>query len=218
MRRRLFVATALGSTLGALGAVLVAGPVRRAFAEPPREGFPPDPAPKANTKQWVFEVLVKQGVPTIGTLTKVTLKKAEATPRVMGRYALELYVGTELLDRLRFNVPLGGDGPREGDDQPGRKRPKFRANTKMFVRMADHARASRLRFVDRATGEVEVFFWPPDGTGKLRKADADGGKADAGSSDAGNGDAGNSDAGNADGGKTGDAGTKDGGKHDPVEP
>jgi hypothetical protein len=215
MRRRLFVATALGAGLGAAAAVHLVGPIADAFAKPPREGFPPDPPPKANTKQWVFEIIVKQGVPSIGKLTPVTLKKAEGTPRVMGRYALEFYVGNEILDRLRFNVPLGGDGPREGDDQPGRKRPKFRANTKFFVRMAENTRATRLRFVDRATAETTVFFWPPDGAGKLKLAGGDAGPpadasaapADAGASDAAR-DAGSSDAG----------APRDAGKHQPTKP
>jgi len=119
---------------------------------------------------------------------------------------------------IRFNVPLGGDGPREGDDQPGRKRPKFRANTKFFVRLADHPRATRLRFVDRATGDIELFLWPPDAAGKLRRPGADGGvPADGGSSDS---------PAPADGGPPRDGGSKDGGagaardggKHDPVEP
>ncbi len=217
MRRRLFVATALGAGLGAAAALHLAGPIGEALATPPREGFPPDPPPKSNTKHWVFEIFVKQGVPSIGKLTAVTLKKAEATPRVMGRYALELWVGTEILDRLRFNVPLGGDGPREGDDQPGRKRPKFRANTKLFVRMADSARATRLRFIDRATAETTVFLWPPEPGGKLKlaggdaKAPADGGATDAGAKPT---DAAvkPSDAGAR------DAGAGDAGKHQPTEP
>lgn len=230
MRRRLFAATLLGSAFGAGAAVLLGGPVVDAFADPPREGFPPDPPAKANTKQWVFEIIAKQGVPSIGKITAVTLKKAEGTARVMGRYALEFYVGTEILDRLRFNVPLGGDGPRRGDDQPGKSRPKFRANAKFFVRMAENARATRLRFVDRATGDITVFVWPPDGTGKLHLADAeasaDGGTADGGVSDGGA----PKDAGPPkDGGAPKDAGApkappkdagspKDAGRHNPSEP
>jgi hypothetical protein len=113
MRRRLFAATLLGSAVGAGAVVLLGGPVVDALADPPREGFPPDPPAKANTKQWVFQIIAKQGVPSIGKITPVTLKKAEGTARVMGRYALEFYVGTEILDRLRFNVPLGAEVPRQ---------------------------------------------------------------------------------------------------------
>jgi hypothetical protein len=230
MRRRLFAATLLGSANGASAAVLLGGPVVDALADPPREGFPPDPPAKANTKQWVFQIIAKQGVPSIGKITQVTLKKAEGTARVMGRYALELYVGTEILDRLRFNVPLGGDGPRPGDDQPGKSRPKFRANTKFFVRMADNARASRLRFVDRATGDITVFLWPPNGTGKLQlanpEASADGGTADGGTADGGAAKDGGA---SKDGGAPKDAGApkappkdaalpRDAGRHNPAEP
>jgi hypothetical protein len=172
--RRLFLAGFVGCGLGAAGVLALGALGADAFAGPPREGWPPDPPAVSNTKHWVFEVPVKKGVPSLGKASPVTLKKAEPTPRMMGRFAIELYVGDELLDRLRFNVPLGGDGPSE--EQPGRKRPTFKANTKLFLRVADNARATRVRLVDRATADIQLFFWPPDKDGRLRAASA----ADAG--------------------------------------
>ena len=143
-------------------------PLAWAASSSPREGFAPDPPPVASKRQWVFTVIAKESVPTIARATEIELKQAEATPRVMGRFALELTVGTELLDRHRFDVPLNGDGPRDRDEA-GRKRPQFRVNTKFFVRMAHHDRATGLRLVDRATGEVTRFAWPPNKDGTLTK-------------------------------------------------
>lgn len=136
----------------------------------PKEGFAPDPQPVATKKQWVFQIAVKESVPTLGSVTEVELKQATATPRVMGRFAVEFIVGTELLDRHRFDVPLNGDGPRDRDEA-GRKRPSFRVNTKMFVRLADHERATQVRLVDRATGETTRFLWPPNADGTLTKVE-----------------------------------------------
>lgn len=221
--RRVFLGSALGVAAGALVALSlgVFSELSDAEASPPREGWPPDPPPVASTKQWVFEIRAKDSVPSIVKVTELTLDKPGPTARVMGRFALEFYIGTEILDRVRFDVPLTGDVPEQ---QPGKKRPQFRVNTKLFARMADQPRAALLRLVDRATGEVQVFLWPPakDGTLTARgaapamsasagpPADAgDGGAADGGKTDGG--------AGKPDAGKP-DAGKPDAGKHQPQEP
>jgi hypothetical protein len=232
--RRLASAAILGLALGITGAVglCIALTDHAATAAPPtqgppREGWAPDPPAQTSKKHWVFSIAVDKGNVTIAKVTEVELDKPAATPRVVGRYALELQIGKELLDRLRFNVPLGGDGPHD-DDRPGLKRPEFRVTTKFFVRMADAPRATTLRLVDRATGDVRVFAWPPAAGGALVEktagtdADAgDGGKPDGG--DAGDGgDGGKPDGGDGgkpdggDGGKPdgGDGGKPDGGKPD----
>jgi len=213
---------------GALGLVFCVQ--QPANAGPPAQGWTPDPPAKAATKHWVFSVEVQKGAVTIAKASEVELDKAVGTPRVIGRYALELQVGNELLDRLRFNVPLGGDGSHQ-DDRPGLKRPEFRVTTKFFVRMADAPRATTLRLVDRATADVRVFGWPPGPGGVLVEktsadgdAGADGGDAgDAGKADAGDGgksDGGKSDAGKPDAGDGGkpDAGKPDGGRPDAGKP
>jgi len=203
--RRWIGAGLVGAALGASLAWALAGDPHDALAEAPgslsaapsapKEGWPPDPPPVASNTQWVFEIQSKQSVPSISKVTQLTLDKAEPTPRMMGRFALEFYVGRELLDRLRFNVPLNGDGAREGG--PGKKRPVFRVNTKFFARMADQKRATYLRLVDRATGEIQLFTWPPDKNGKLAPYGADAAARDAGTSDAGSADAGSTDGGDA---------------------
>lgn len=219
--RRLFLGGFIGVASGALLA-LSFDALSDALGNPPREGWSPDPQPVPSTKQWVFEIRSKDSVPTVVKVSEINVDKPTATARVMGRFALELYVGTELLDRIRFDVPLAGDVPRDEDQQPGKKRPQWKVNTKLFARMADHPRATICRLVDRATGDIQVFRWPPDKDGKLvaraavsasqsASAAPDAGKGDAGA-DGGNPDAGKSDAGKPDGGKA------DGGPHKPLEP
>lgn len=223
--RRVF----LGGVIGVAGGALLALSFD-AFSDidtlgnPPKEGWPPDPQPVASTKQWVFEIRSKDSVPSIVKVSEITVDKPTATARVMGRFALEFYVGTELLDRIRFDIPLAGDVPRDEDQQPGKKRPQWKVNTKLFARMADHSRTSLCRLVDRATGDVQVFLWPPDKEGKLTargttpvaSSSASAPPADAGAPDAGKPDAG-ADGGKPDAGKP-DGGKPDAGKHKPLEP
>ena len=215
--RRVFLGGALGVAAGALAALSLGAfsELGDAEASPPREGWPPDPPPVASTKHWVFEIRAKDSVPSIVKVTELTLDKPGATARVMGRFALEFYVGTEILDRVRFDVPLTGDVPEE---QPGKKRPQFRVNTKLFARMADHPRAALLRLVDRATGDVQVFLWPPGKDGSLTaRGSQPAASASAGAADAGDGGA--ADDGKTDGGSgKPDAGKPDAGKHKPLEP
>lgn len=165
-RTRWIVAAACAAIVGAaLPIVLVA------HAEPPKEGFLPDPPVQKNTKHWVFDIDVKSGVVSLGKARAATTPKPEGTPRVMGRYALEIYSGRELLDRVRFNVPGMGDGVRE--DKRILKRPGMdRITTKFSVRIADNPRTNWARVVDRATGDEVYISWPPDAPPPSTKSDA----------------------------------------------
>lgn len=163
---------------GAVGLVL-GGSALHAIADDeddePKKGYAPDPPPRAAKKQWIFDVEVEKGKVRIDKIRTVTLDKARTTPRVMGRFAIELYIGTELLDRVRFNVPLAGDGPRENKSPFAR--PGFeQVNVSLMVRMADNPRATYGQLVDRATEEVTPFTWPPE----AESGDAGVGSADGG--------------------------------------
>ncbi len=169
-----------------------------ASAEPPKGGYPPDPPGVPSTTQRLFDIRVDQGKVAIEKVRTVSVKNPEASARVMGRYALELWVGNEILDRVRFNVPLGADLPREDDGRPFR-RPSFdKVTTRFTVKVADHPRAVFAKLVDRASGDESKYLWPPRGEALepfSPAADAgparDGGAADGGPADAGRpGDAG----------------------------
>ena len=148
----------------ALGLALVV-PTAFSLADAPRAGFVPDPAGVASTKQWTFEVQVRQGVPTLGVVKSSTLDKPITTARVLGRFAIEFWIGKELLDRVRFDVPLLEDPTKRKNRRSGS--PEFAVNTRLSVRMADSSRATSVVFVDRATGDAKTFAWPPGSDGRL---------------------------------------------------
>lgn len=220
---RVAFAAALGLALAAAGAAAV--------ADPPPGGYAPDPPGYSSKKQWVFEVFHSKGRTSITRARPVVLRQAASTARVMGRFAVELYVGKELLDRVRFNVPLTGDAPEKDPRRPFR-RPTFDegVTTRMRVQMADNPRATWGRLVDRMTGAEQRFWWPPDEQGRLVPTSqppggapaVDAGAGDAGDAgapaDAGTGDGGVGDSGAADGGVSdgglGDGGVSDGGAAD----
>ncbi len=158
--RSLLTAALLGATLGAGGLV--------AFADPPRSGYPPDPPAHASRKQWTVEVTARDGKVKPERATATTLDKPAESARVIGRFALELYVGKELLDRVRFNVPLMGDEPPQGN-RNNLPRPRFDKNvtTHLTVRIADNPRAAYALVVDRDTGDTQKLEWPPAADGRL---------------------------------------------------
>lgn len=184
---------ALSSTLaaGALGLVL-SGLGVRALADSGKgrdapktapTGGAPDPPAVASKKQWVFEVAVKRGALSIERVTSVEAKSPVATPRAMGRFAIELYVGRELVDRVRFNVPLMGDARPEGRRFPMKPVVFEQVSTKLKVQMADAPRATWGTLLDRAAGDPSYarkgdagapandlprsFWWPPEKDGSL---------------------------------------------------
>lgn len=160
MIRRLAAAIVVGLALATAGVA--------AIASPPKEGFPADPPARAAEKQWVFEVAYDKGTSAVTSAKSAAAKKPTATPRVMGRFALEFWVGRELLDRVRFDVPLLGDDTAYRDTKSFFKKPTFqRVSTKVKVQMADSPRATVLAFVDRSTGDTRKYFWPPDEKGTL---------------------------------------------------
>ncbi len=121
----------------------------------------------ASRTQWVFELSAHDGLLGIERVKQTTLDKPAESPRVVGRYALELYIGPELLDRVRFNVPLMGGEATVGNRNRLPK-PRFdRVTANVSVRLADNPRAAYLLLVDRQTGDTQKLFWPPESDGTL---------------------------------------------------
>ena len=147
-----------------LGIALVI-PAALSLAESNRSGFVPDPPGIASKKHWTFEVQVRQGKPALGKVQEVALANPSTTARVLGRFAIEFWIGKELLDRVRFDVPLLEDPAKKRDRRLGA--PQFSVNTRLSVRMADTARATSVLLVDRATGETQHYAWPPSAEGRL---------------------------------------------------
>lgn len=159
--RRLALALPLGVALG-VGTLM-------ALADPPAKlPFSPDPPTHTVRKQWVFDVVITHGKASIEKTRGVALAKPVETARSTGRFALELHIGNQLLERTRFNVPMMGDEP----PVRSKKRP-FRApslddvSTRVSAQLADNPRATYLLLVDRITGEEQRFDWPPEADGRV---------------------------------------------------
>jgi hypothetical protein len=157
---RALVATLLGAALAACGVA--------ALADPPKGGFTPDPPPHASRTNWVFDLRSAGGKVAVDGVKAVSYEKPVETPRVVGRFAIELYIGRELLDRVRFNVPLMG-GETSLGNRNNLPKPRFDQNVtaRVQARIADNPRAAYLLVVDRETGDTQKFAWPPERDGRL---------------------------------------------------
>jgi hypothetical protein len=163
-RRAFLSACVVGGAAGAaLGATAVS-----AFADAPKSGFAPDPTPHASRAHWVFELGTRDGKVYVNHVRSVTFERPAETARVVGRFAIELYIGRELLDRVRFNLPLMGGEPPVGNRNNFPK-PRFDQNVsaKTEARIADNPRASYVLLVDRETGDTQKYQWPPERDGRL---------------------------------------------------
>lgn len=131
---------------------------------PPLPGSAPDPEPLKLAEQFQYQLLLQNNELTVEGVEPRTLPKPVATPRRIGRFALELWIGRELIDRVRFDFPLLG-----AEERPGIKRrplhdpPSLTANAiaRVRVNVPNSPRATRLVLVDRAAGTSRELQWPP---------------------------------------------------------
>jgi hypothetical protein len=127
-------------------------------------GAQPDPAPLVTAHQWDLTLHYTKGKVSLQGAKPVELRAAVPTPRQMGRFAVELWVGKELVDRVRFEFPLlGADfAPSPGTRQV-RGAPRFSkgADTVTTVRVPSSDRATSAQIVDRLTGGSVLIPWPP---------------------------------------------------------
>ena len=137
---------------------------------PARFGSEPDPEPLVTKEQWEYQVMFAGGEPSVEGVLQRTLPKPVATPRRMGRFALELWIGHELIDRVRFDFPM-----LAAEEKPGVKRrplhdsPSMSPHALARVRVSVPAssRATRLMLVDRALDKAQELPWPPDRDGPV---------------------------------------------------
>ncbi len=139
-------------------------------APPPVSGSQPDPEPLVMKEQWEYQVLFSNGTASVEGVQKRSLPKPVATPRRMGRFALELWIGHELIDRVRFDFPMIA-----AEDVPGKTRRPLHdapnlsphATARVRVSLPASPRATRVMLVDRATGKGQELSWPPDRDGPV---------------------------------------------------
>ena len=122
---------------------------------------PPDPLPLVERGQWVFDLRWERGDVWLLGAHRLELPAPRATPRAMGRFALELFEGRALVERVRFDFPLLGT-PDPGDG--GRGAPPSltqKLRTRVGVVFPATDRGRRLELVDRATDKRWSLAWPP---------------------------------------------------------
>jgi hypothetical protein len=127
---------------------------------------PPDPKP-LHTREWIdYEFAFKEGTVEVQSVQLERTEKPRDTARVVGRYAVELWIGCELIDRVRFGFPLQA---AEHPTPPGTRhalneQPSLTANAHLArtVRVPHNLRATRAELVDRGTGKRSSLAWPPN--------------------------------------------------------
>jgi hypothetical protein len=192
MLRALTSFVAIGAVLAIAALAFAEGPrlVRRdadggvedaATEGPPPAGWLPDPPGLTTRHQWILDLRWSEGDMQLGGARRIELPRPTPTPRMMGRFMVELYIGRELLDRVRFDFPLLGADEFAGAKRPREAPPAFepKLKTSAAIMIPHSERATRAVLVDRATGRTLELPWPPD-------AAADGGVAQP--RDAGPGD------------------------------
>lgn len=123
--------------------------------------IPPDPPPLSERKQWIFDLRWERGDVYLVQVQKTDMGGPHPTPRVMGRFALELFEGPTLIERVRFNFPMLGAS--EAADAGWKTPPRFEPNlkTRIGVFFPDTRRGTRLELWDRATDRRWPLPWPP---------------------------------------------------------
>jgi hypothetical protein len=139
-----------------------------------RTGYAPDPPALREARQWILTFRYRAGKVRLLRARRVQLRRPIATPRRMGRYALELMRGPTVVDRLRFDFPLLGADELAGRSRPYDAPPRFETKAVVVhrVMVPDSPRVAWARLVDRATGAVMAVPWPPVRTARRTQPDA----------------------------------------------
>lgn len=166
--------TRYAALLAFAGTIVCAGAWSYAQTAKPRPDVAmnaPDPPAISMADQWVMHFRYQNGkVAWVGSRL-VHLPQPRTTPRVTGRWALELLSGPTLVERVRFDFPgLAADELAGQQNSHDRTPPRFERKILVdhYVMVPDSSRFSRARLVDRATGAITPLPWPP----VVPKADA----------------------------------------------
>lgn len=113
-------------------------------------------------EQVEYELELAEGKVRVVSVKAVKLKEPIVTPRRMGRYAIELGIGQELIERLRFDFPgTAADEPTTGPKKlstPLDLGSRAIARVKLLVPHSPRVRRALL--VDRAMNSASELEWP----------------------------------------------------------
>jgi hypothetical protein len=123
----------------------------------------PDPTPLRMAEQVEYELELADGKITVLSAKPVKLPAPIVTPRRVGRYAIELSIGRELVERVRFDFP----GTAADEPQLGGKKKLFapltlseRALARIKLQLPHSPRVRRAALVDRAANTATEIEWP----------------------------------------------------------
>ena len=174
MRSLLRAAIGLGAALAVpfTAVALADGPKPAASAADAQARIPPDPPPLVEKKQWVFDLRWDRGDVFMVGIHPLELAAPQATPRAMGRFALELFEGPTLIERVRFDFPLLVAPEADGAVDPISSKLK----TRIGVVFPATKRGTKIELWDRATNQRWSLPWPPPEPDASVAAPNDGGK------------------------------------------
>jgi hypothetical protein len=139
-----------------------ATPTASASPAPAQRLSPPDPEPLRMPKQYEVRLAYEDGRITVDAVRALTFRQPVVTARTMGRFALELWIGRELIDRVRFDFPLlAVEEPKAPKRKPLHEPPAFRGKLVVTVLVPASPRVRRAVVLDRATGRETELTWPP---------------------------------------------------------
>jgi hypothetical protein len=119
----------------------------------------PDPPSLTSRMQWVFDLRWSNSEPYLVAIHPLDLGEPQTTPRVMGRFAIELFEGPTLIERVRFDFPmLGPPEPDAGWGAPPSLTRKL--TSRIGVMFPAVERGTRLELWDRATNTRWPLPWP----------------------------------------------------------
>jgi hypothetical protein len=123
----------------------------------------PDPTPLSMAEQVEYELELSEGKVHVVSVKAVKLPSPIATARRLGRYAIELSIGHELIERVRFDFPgTAADEP----EAAGKKRLfapltlSARAIAHVRLQVPHSPRVRQAVLVDRGLNTATALDWP----------------------------------------------------------
>ena len=112
----------------------------------------------------MFDLRWDRGEVYLLAIHKMNMGNPHPTPRVMGRFALELFEGPTLIERVRFDFPFLGSAEATRATDAGKPQPKFepKLTTRIGVMFPASSRGTRLELWDRANDQRWPLPWPPE--------------------------------------------------------
>ena len=128
-----------------------------------RSTSPPDPEPLRQAEQYEYRFEYDADRARFVSVRALKYPTPVVTARKMGRFAVELWVGSELVDRVRFDFPLlAAEDPPPKKRRPLKDPPRITGGVlKATVLVPAAWRARRAVLVDRGTNRETELEWPP---------------------------------------------------------